>query len=79
MADLDDLDRRRLELAEQHRRLQRELAAVADYSAEVHEQAAQVHEDLASPLLSPEQLREHAREDRDLAARERAAADGDDG
>lgn len=65
------------ELAQQvarHRELAAELARVAETSAVVHDEVAQVAEDLRLSRLSPEALREHADRDRLLAARERERA-----
>lgn len=63
------------ELRDEHRRLQRQLAEIAEYSAEVHEEAARVHERMPDARLDPEALRQHAQRDRELAARERDAVD----
>jgi DNA-binding transcriptional regulator/RsmH inhibitor MraZ len=57
-----------------HRRLASELADIAEFSAAVHDQAATVHDDLEGRLLDPADLRRHAEQDRELAAREREAA-----
>jgi hypothetical protein len=57
-----------------HRELAAELAEVAEFSAEVHDQAADLHEQMADPQLDPAALRRHAEEDRELARRERQAA-----
>jgi hypothetical protein len=65
---------RAAELAATHRDLRAQRAAVGDLSAEVHEQAARVHDELEErSLLDPDELREHAQQDREMAAEERAA------
>jgi hypothetical protein len=68
-------EQRMAELAAEHAAASRRLAAVAEASVAVHEQAAKVHERLKDPLLTPEQLRDHAERDRRLAALERARAE----
>ena len=69
MADPQERSR---ELHADHQRLTAALAQTAEYSADVHEEAARVHEELGEArLLDPDALREHAQRDRDLAARER--------
>jgi hypothetical protein len=67
--------RRAAALRAQLEAVTRQTADVVDYSAQVHEELAEVHEQLDEPLLSPEQLRRHARRDREFAAAEREVAD----
>lgn len=62
-----DLER----LHDKHQKLTAELAEIAEFSARVHDEAAEVHEQLDDPQLTPEQLRDHAERDRRLAEKER--------
>jgi hypothetical protein len=61
-------------LEAEHRHLASQFADVAAFSAQVHDRAADVHDDMDHPLLSPEALRAHAQLDRELEASERKAA-----
>lgn len=78
--ELERQKRRAEELERQHQGLRKQRAETGDFSAEVHEQAAEVHEKLGSrSLLDPDALREHAQQDREMAAEERAALEEETG
>lgn len=72
--ETEHLAARTRELARTHQGLRAQRAAAGDLSAQVHEQAARVHEELGEhSLLDPQALRDHAEQDRRMAAQERAA------
>jgi hypothetical protein len=72
--ELERLKARSDELAQTHQGLRLRRAEVSELSADVHDEAARVHDALAErSLLDPAGLRAHADRDRAIAEEERTA------